>query len=393
METSLVIMSNAAKMLAEANTIQKTKELKDLALTAADWAKRKGMGDETIKYCTSYAFEAERKMGELLKETERNKGAQGLGINQYSKEVQLQTVITPPTLKELKITPRESSEAQFLAGLPEEVFDKVASGKVSVSKARKEQHKKEVKDKIAEVEENIKPIIEVHPGEIWQLGKHRIMCGDAYDQSNLSKLVTHDTIKAMITDPPYGIGYKPDWNKWNGSPTDFSEIIGDDQEFNPAPFLHYPTVVLFGANYFSDRLPLGGWVCWDKRLDETKDDMFGSPFELAWYRSINTTRKAIMIRVLHGGVINADSENGNNEKRFHPTQKPIAVMEQIIDALIREDDIVFDPFSGSGSTLLACENKNRKCLAMEIVPEYVAITLQRWQNKTGIAPQLIGEIV
>ncbi len=73
-ENSLIIFTQAAQMLAEADTIQKTKELKDLALTAADWAKRKGMGEEAIKYANSYALEAERKMGQLLKETERAVG-------------------------------------------------------------------------------------------------------------------------------------------------------------------------------------------------------------------------------------------------------------------------------------------------------------------------------
>jgi DNA modification methylase len=295
----------------------------------------------------------------------------------------------------LNVSPRTVASVKMVEREAPELIAKMESGEMTVHEATKiikKAKKVKINNKVAETEEIINPAIQVNFGEIWQLGRHRIMCGDAYDQSNLSKLGMHDIIKAMITDPPYGIEYKPDWNKWDGSPPDFQEIIGDDQEFNPVLFMQYPTVVLFGANYFSNKLPLGGWICWDKRLDENKDAMFGSPFELAWYRSINTARKAIMIRVLHGGVVNADSKNGNNEKRFHPTQKPIAVMEQIIDALTKEDDIVFDPFSGSGSTLLACENKGRTCLAMEIVPDYVAITLQRWQNKTSIKPKLIGEL-
>jgi putative hemolysin len=71
---SLIIFTKASLMLAEADTIQKAKELKNLALTAADWAKRKGMGEEAIQYCRGYALEAERKMGEMLEETERNPG-------------------------------------------------------------------------------------------------------------------------------------------------------------------------------------------------------------------------------------------------------------------------------------------------------------------------------
>jgi len=230
--------------------------------------------------------------------------------------------------------------------------------------------------------------LNVEVGQVWILGAHRLMCGDAYNAEHVAELNGHNAIAALITDPPYGIGYKPDWNKWDGSASDFMEVTGDDIKFNPVPFLNYPTVVLFGASYFSDLLPVGGWICWDKRLDETKDSMLGSPFELAWYRSANTTRKAIMIRVLHGGVVNADSVVGNNEKRLHPTQKPVAVMEQIVGALTNVDDLVYDPFSGVGSTLLACERHGRRCYAMEIEPDYVATTLDRWMQLTGQEPIL-----
>jgi len=227
-------------------------------------------------------------------------------------------------------------------------------------------------------------------GQVWILGDHRLVCGDIYNDNDLLDLVGTETIGALITDPPYGIGYKPDWNKWDGSPTDFNPVIGDDEQFDPLPFLNYPTVLLFGANYFSNRLPIGGWLCWDKRTDAKKDKMIGSAFELAWFRSVNTSKKSLMIRVLHGGVVNADSKKGNNEKRYHSTQKPIKLMEKIIEELTNKSDVVLDPFAGSGSTLLACENKDRKCLAMEIDAGYVAVILQRWLDATEIAPVLIG---
>ena len=229
----------------------------------------------------------------------------------------------------------------------------------------------------------------VNTGQIWKLGDNRIMCGDSYNKGEREKLISNESINALITDPPYGIGYKPNWNKWDGSLSDYASIIGDNQEFNPSNFLSYPTVVMFGANYFSKKLPIGGWICWDKRLDENKDSMFGSPFELAWFRSANTNKKGIMIRVLHGGVVNADSIEGNNEKRLHATQKPVSVMRKIIEIMTLPRDVIFDPFVGSGSTLLAChDNQDRKCLAIEIDPKYVAVTLERWHKKSGNKPCL-----
>jgi len=263
----------------------------------------------------------------------------------------------------------------------------------TIAKRAKKAREKQEKQQAATVPESPEtitdPTFTVKRGDIWRLGNHRVMCGDAYNQNDLGTLTDGYTVDALITDPPYGIAYKPNWNKWDGSPSDFEEVIGDDQVFDPSPFLSFSTVVMFGANYFSNRLPIGGWVCWDKRLDVSKDGMFGSPFELAWYRSINTTRKSVMIRVLHGGVVNADSTNGNNEKRLHPTQKPVEVMKQIMDVVTKPGNVILDPFAGSGATLLACADKT--CLAMEIDIGYVAVILQRWSNNTGLTPELIGE--
>ena len=131
--TSLALMSEASRMLVEASTIQQAKELKDLALTAADWARRKGMGDEAIQYARSYALRAERKMGEMLKATDRAVGGGDTSTGYRHVPVQEQ-----PTLSELGVTKRESSEAQFLADLPEEKFEEVATGHKTVAEVKRD---------------------------------------------------------------------------------------------------------------------------------------------------------------------------------------------------------------------------------------------------------------
>ena len=111
---SLALLAGASKMLAEANTIQKAKELKDLALTAADWARRKGLGEEAVQYARSYALDAERRMGELLLETDRAKGGNpNLPTSNGMLPVE-------PTLAELGLTKRDSVDAQKLASLPKQ---------------------------------------------------------------------------------------------------------------------------------------------------------------------------------------------------------------------------------------------------------------------------------
>jgi len=184
-------------------------------------------------------------------------------------------------------------------------------------------------------------------------------------------------VDAVVTDPPYGIDYSPSWKKWNGDDSDFSPIIGDDTPFNPLPFLGFSNVVLFGANNFSSLLPEAGWIVWDKRLSKKKDKMFGYPFEMAWFKSINTNKKLIMVRVLHGGVINADSKYGNNEKRYHPTQKPVQVMKEIIELITIPHDTILDPFMGSGTTGVACMQLDRNFIGIEIDEEYYKIAEKR----------------
>jgi N6-adenosine-specific RNA methylase IME4 len=128
-ENSLVIFTRASQMLAQADTIQKAHELKDLALTAAEWAKRKGMGEEAIQYARSYALEAERKMGEMLRATERHPP----GPDRLRRVTD-----PPPTLADLGVTKRESAEAQRLADLPVEVFEEVRAGKKTRTAAKRE---------------------------------------------------------------------------------------------------------------------------------------------------------------------------------------------------------------------------------------------------------------
>ena len=273
-----------------------------------------------------------------------------------------------------------------------EVKAQLSTGEMSINQAYKEIKKEEkatllVERKDREIQEatEVKPEIKlynVQEGQVWKLGRHTLICGNAYE-SDIKEAT------AIITDPPYGIDYQADWKKWDGSESDFKKVEGDLQEFDPRFFLNYPTVLLFGANYFTRHLPQGGWLCWDKRLKDELDDMVGSSFELAWFKSSATKRTSIMVRVLHGGVVNADSTQGNNQKRYHPTQKPVVLMEEILKKITREREVLCDPFCGSGTTLIAAENTGRTCIAYEIDPLYCNIILSRYEKLTSEEPCLV----
>lgn len=141
---SLAILTKASQMLAEANTIQKAKDLKDLALTAADWAKRKGLGQEAIQHCLSYSRRAEIRLGEMLLATERARAGR-------HKENRLPDVTdsSMPTLTELGISKRESVEAQMLASAEEEIKEAYIADKTSKTKVRRKIKAEEIKKKVS----------------------------------------------------------------------------------------------------------------------------------------------------------------------------------------------------------------------------------------------------
>jgi site-specific DNA-methyltransferase (adenine-specific)/modification methylase len=205
--------------------------------------------------------------------------------------------------------------------------------------------------------------------EIVTIGDATLYLGDCMDI-----LPTLSRVDAVIADPPYGMNYKPEkWKKYSGEKSEWMPIYGDNQKFNPIPFIDYDNVILWGFNYYSDLLPVGALLIWDKRCNEAGDKMYGASIESAWMKNQNGTR---IKRLLHGGVVNADSINGNNEKRFHPTQKPIALMKWCIE-LVGNAETILDPFMGSGTTGIAAIQMGRKFIGIERDAKYFDIACKR----------------
>lgn len=166
MSNSLAIFSRAAEMLAEADTIQKAKELKDLSLTAGEWAKRKGMGEDAIQHCRSYALQAEIRLGELLAATDR------APAGRPSKSVTACNQLTGiPTLSDLGISKRESTEAQRLAALPKPQQEAICSGDKTRTEAMREERRKDAVAKVAEAPKDKFRVIYADPP--WKYGDSR----------------------------------------------------------------------------------------------------------------------------------------------------------------------------------------------------------------------------
>lgn len=188
----------------------------------------------------------------------------------------------------------------------------------------------------------------------------------------LDILPTLGKVDAVVTDPPYGIGYSH--GVWGGclagaTRFDHHPITGDSEPFDPAPFLGYGQVVMFGGNHYADRLPPSPcWLVWDKRDGIGSNDQ--ADCEMAW---TNFDRPARLKRHLWNGMLKA-SERG--EPRVHPTQKPIEVMAWCV-GLVDSGATVLDPFMGSGTTGVACARTGRDFIGIEIGPGYFEIAVKR----------------
>ena len=220
------------------------------------------------------------------------------------------------------------------------------------------------------------------PGDLWILGNHRLLCGDSTKADDVERLMDGATVHAVVTDPPYGIGIDGQKESISANPKHnrkAHEFMGWDKErpskelFELLMSFDCPTAI-WGGNYFADLLPASrGWIYWSKG----QDGLTMSDGELAWTNQVKPLRCVVVNRAALQGSV-------------HPTQKPMQVMEFAIEYLETSGSNLFDPFLGSGTTLIAAEKTNRKCYGMEISPKYCDVIIQRWENATGKKAVLDG---
>lgn len=230
-------------------------------------------------------------------------------------------------------------------------------------------------------------------GDIYQLGNHRLMCGDSTNVDAVETLVNNNKIDLCYTDPPYGINEKGDRSKRGGlaQGNNLKDFKDDSIDYAVEAYqivegvLNIPRQVWWGANYYCHALPQSNnWFVWDKRVEEKQKDT-QSDCELAWIKSKWSSVR--IFRHLWKGLIKG-SEHG--KKRVHPTQKPVALAEWSFD-YFKEVSSVLDLFGGSGSTLIACEKTKRTCYMMEFEPHYCDVIVQRWEEFTGKKAELLKE--
>lgn len=225
-------------------------------------------------------------------------------------------------------------------------------------------------------------------GDVWLLGRHRLMCGDSTSIDAVERLIARSKIDLVHTDPPYGISESAakrvsretnSLAKSNSHLPEFNDATTDAAKdaFALCEGMGIKRQVWWGANYYAHALPeTANWFVWDKRVEE-KQKNGNSDCELAWVKSKWSSVR--IFRHLWKGLIK-ESEKG--QARVHPTQKPVALVEWVID-YYRDVKTVLDLFGGSGSTLIGCEKKNCDAFLMELEPYYCDVIIKRWQDFTG----------
>lgn len=240
------------------------------------------------------------------------------------------------------------------------------------------------------------PVVEDGPtrtqyGELWACGRHRILVGDSRDAEQVARLMQGERADILLTDPPYGIGIVKGGTAGNFPGTHAPRhqaipIEGDDEPFDPSHLLGLSgALVLFGGNYYADKLPAGSkWLVWDKKDGAFQGSDLGD-CELAWTNLQGTSR--LLHHTWQGMYRKGEGERAARE---HPTQKPVALMEWCLDqAAVSNGAIVLDPYLGSGTTLIACHRTGRRCFGIEIEPRYADVILKRFEAESGLVAERI----
>lgn len=217
-------------------------------------------------------------------------------------------------------------------------------------------------------------------GDVYELGNHRLICGDSTDVGTIDKLMDGNAADLVYTDPPYGM--KAVSSSGVLSEHYSEDILGDDDNsvaidaFNLArEYFKNSKQIWWGANYYTECLPSAEcWLVWDKNNGSSDQ----TDCELSYTNLRSVVRQFTMA-----------SEKQN---RVHPTQKPCKLFAEIINKFDKDGSIknVVDLFGGSGSTLIACEQLGRRCYMCELDPHYIDVIIGRWEKLTGKKARLLS---
>jgi len=277
---------------------------------------------------------------------------------------------------------------------------------------------REIKDSAPQIDraEELRQKWNVESGQLWQLGKHRLICGDCTDAAIVARVMAGEKAEMVWTDPPYGVAVG-DKNKYLNSiaPSNrVEENLQNDTLDEPgltrmlsASFDNAMVHCRAGAAWYVAAAPgplhilfgqcLKDRGIWRQTIQWVKNNATFSPMGVCYHWQAEPIFFGWLPNGGHrwyGGrkqttVWEIDRPTKSPE---HPTMKPVELVTRAVENSSLPGEIVYEPFSGSGTTLMACEALGRRCRAVEIASGYVAVALERWATATGKTPELISSV-
>ena len=257
-----------------------------------------------------------------------------------------------------------------------------------------------ISNEVLEVDVPENPESRCKLGQLWKLGNHFLFCGDCTKQENLQKLMQDNKADLYLTDPPYNVNYE-------GATKDKLKIMNDNMSednfilFLTDSFLNAHENLKPGASFYIWHSDSQGYefrktvrenlgkvrqcLIWNKNSIVMGRQDYQWKHEPCLYGWTDGTHYFTKERNLPT-VIDCEKPQKND---LHPTMKPIKLMAQLIENSSKPGAIVLDTFCGSGSTLIACEQLNRNCYAMELDPKYCDVIIKRWEDFTGKTAELL----
>lgn len=251
------------------------------------------------------------------------------------------------------------------------------------------------------------------PGQLWQLGEHRLVCGDCTDPATVARVMGGDVAEVIVTDPPYGImalGGRRQTHQAKG----IEFIENDDLTGDALVDFLVDSISLAPVSDSSSFYVCYGWKSQVEFTQALKQCGLTLRATITWVKNVFglsaknnvgyrpqtefiyfATKSPEYVWKWHGGGTQSDAwhiDRPVERVGNHPTNKPIDLPVKCIENSSDSGDVVYDPFLGSGTTIIACENLGRRCRAVEISPAYVAVALERWAQHTGKTPVLLDEL-
>jgi DNA modification methylase len=240
-------------------------------------------------------------------------------------------------------------------------------------------------------------------GDLWLLGAHRLLCGDATAAEDVTRLLSAVRPHLMVTDPPYGVDYDPGWRNDAGASQTrrTGKVMNDDRADWREAWALFPGEVAYvwhgalHATTVADSLVVSGFdirsqIIWTKERLVLSRGHYHWQHEPCWY-AVKSGGKGSWSGDRKQTTVWPIASKGQDAETVHGTQKPVECMRRPMLNNSSTGQAVYEPFMGSGTTLIAAETCGRICLGLELNPAYVDVAVTRWQQLTGEAAVLEGE--